>query len=355
MKKASVIQLSPAEHRTLCKIERAASTTQAMSIRVKIILLATKGMCNKDIAKELKISEHTVGRWRYRFILDRVEGLSDAPRSGRPPVYDEKVTGEIIAKTLTPPPEGITHWSTREMAGETGISRSTIHRIWRKNRLQPHRVESFKYSNDPNLKEKVIDVVGLYLNPPDNALVLSVDEKSQIQALDRTQPLLPLRPGQVERHTHDYVRHGTTTLFAALDVAQGTVIGECYPRHRHKEFLRFLSLLNRQVSKGKEIHLILDNYSTHKHEKVNRWLNRHRRFKLHFTPTSASWLNQIEIWFGILNVKQIRRGVFRSVDDLIEKIKVFIKRHNENAKPFVWTKNPEYILSMATTKNNIKD
>lgn len=355
MKKAPIIRLSPAEHQTLCKLKRTASTPQAMGIRVKIILLAAAGMCNKDIAKELKLSEHTVGHWRRRFVLDRIKGLSDAPRSGRPSVYAEKAIGEIIAKTLAPPPEGITHWSTREMSKETGISRSTIHRIWRRNRLQPHRVETFKYSRDPDLKEKIVDVVGLYLNPPENALVLSVDEKSQIQALDRTQPLLPLRPGQVERHTHDYVRHGTTTLFAALDVVQGTVVGECYPRHRHKEFLHFLNLLNRQVPKGKEVHLILDNYSTHKHKKVKRWLKRHRRFKLHFTPTSASWLNQIEIWFGILSVKQIRRGVFRSVNELIAKIKTFIKRYNENAKPFVWTKSPEHILSNAVMDNNEKD
>ena len=270
MKKAPIIQLSPAEHQALRKLERTPSTPQAMGIRVKIILLADTGMCNKDIAKELKVSEHTVGHWRRRFVLDKIEGLSDALRSGRPPVYDEKAIGEVIAKTLVSPPEGMTHWSTREMSKETGISRSTIHRIWRRNRLQPHRVETFKYSRDSDLKEKVVDVVGLYLNPHENALVLSVDEKSQIQALDRTQPLLPLRPGQVERHTHDYVRHGTTTLSAALDVAQGTVIGECYPRHRHKEFLRFLNLLDRQVPKGKEVHLILDNYSTHKHEKVKR-------------------------------------------------------------------------------------
>jgi len=355
MKKAPIIQLSPAEHQTLRKLKRTASTPQAMGIRVKIILLAAAGMSNKDIAKELKLSEHTVGHWRRRFVWDRIEGLSDTPRSGRPPVYDEKAIGEIIAKTLVPPPEGITHWSIREMSKETGISRSTIHRIWRRNRLQPHRVETFKYSRDPDLKEKVVDVVGLYLNPPENALVLSVDEKSQIQAVDRTQPLLPLRPGQVERHTHDYVRHGTTTLFAALDVVQGTVVGECYPRHRHKEFLHFLNLLNRQVPKGKEVHLILDNYSTHKHKKVKRWLKRHRRFKLHFTPTSASWLNQIEIWFGMLSVKQIRRGVFRSVNELIAKIKAFIKRYNENAKPFVWTKSPEYILSNAAMDNNEKD
>jgi len=352
MRKALVIQLKPVERQLLCKLERTSSAPHVMVIRAKIILMAAKGMSNKDIAKELMLSEHTVGHWRRSFALHGIKGLSDAPRTGRPPVYNEKITNKVITKTLTPPPEGITHWSVREMARAIGISGSTIHRIWRKHKIQPHRVKTFKYSRDPQLREKVIDIVGLYLNPPDNALVLSVDEKSQIQALNRTQPLLPLKPGQVERQTHDYVRHGTTTLFAALDIAEGTLIGECYPRHRHKEFLRFLNLVNRGISKTKEVHVILDNYSTHKHVNVAKWLKRHWLFKLHFTPTSASWLNLIEIWFGILQKKQIRRSVFCSVKDLITKIKAFIKRHNKNAKPFVWTKSPEDILTKAVKKNN---
>jgi transposase len=250
-----------------------------------------------------------------------------------------------VAATLIPP-EGMTHWSARRLAKQVGVSHSTVHRIWQAHDLKPHRVETFKFSRDPQLREKVIDIVGLYLNPPEQALVLGVDEKSQIQALERTQPLLQLRPGQVERHTHDYKRNGTTTLFAALNIATGEVIGECHPRHRHQEFLKFLNQLNKEVP-DKELHLILDNYGTHKQEKVQRWLKRHKRFHLHFTPIGASWLNMVEIWFGILTNQAIRRGSFGSVGHLIGAIKAFLSRWNEGAKPFVWTKTAEQILARA--------
>jgi transposase len=233
------------------------------------------------------------------------------------------------------------------MAKEFGMGHMTVHRIWKKNELKPHLSKTFKYSNDKLLEEKVIDVVGLYLDPPENAIVLSVDEKSSIQALDRTQPLLPLKPHHIERRTHDYKRHGTTTLFAALDTATGEVIGKCYKRHRHQEFINFLNLLNRNVPKDKQVHVITDNYSTHKHEKVRRWFNRHKRFHIHFTPTSASWLNQIEIWFSILQRKQIKRGVFISVKDLISKIETFIERYNKNPNPFKWVKDAQEIISKA--------
>jgi transposase len=240
----------------------------------------------------------------------------------------------------------MTHWSARRLAKQVGVSHSTVHRIWQAYDLKPHRVETFKFSKDPQLKEKVVDIVGLYLNPPEAALVLGVDEKSQIQALSRTRPLLQLRPGQVERHTHDYKRNGTTTLFAALNVATGEVIGECQPRHRHQEFLRFLKQLDKEIP-GKGLHLILDNYGTHKQDKVKKWLKRHKRFHLHFTPTGASWMNMVEIWFGILTNQAIRRGSFDSVACLIGAIKAFLSRWNEGAKPFVWTKTAEQILAKA--------
>ena len=244
------------------------------------------------------------------------------------------------------PPEGVTHWSARRLARQIGVGKSTVHHIWQVYGLKSHRVEIFKFSQDPQLKEKVIDVVGLYLNPPEQALVVSVDEKSQIQALQRTQPLLPLRPGQIERHTHDYKRNGTTTLFAALNIATGEVIGECHPRHRHQEFLKFLRRLDMDVP-DKQLHLILDNYGTHKHEKVQKWLRRHKRFHLHFTPAGASWMNMVEIWFGILTNQAIRRGSFDSVGHLIEAIKAFVSRCNEGAKPFVCIKTAEQILAKA--------
>ncbi len=244
------------------------------------------------------------------------------------------------------PPEGVTHWSARRLAKQVVVDHPTVHRIWQAYDLKPHRVETFKFSQDPQLEEKVVDIVGLYLNPPEQALVLGVDEKSQIQALERTQPMLPLLTGKVARHTHDYKRNGTTTLFAALNTAIGEIIGECYPRHRHQEFLKFLKQLDKDVP-GKDLHLILDNYGTHKHEKVQRWLKRHRRFHLHFTLTGASWMNMVEIWFGILTNQAIRRGSFDSVAHLIRAIKAFLSRWNEGVKPFVWTKTAEQTLAKA--------
>ncbi len=344
MRKPKSIKLTQEERDRLCSFKRSTKISQAIAYRAKIVLLADKGMQNKKISKEVKISRQRVGYWRNRYIKLGIDGLFDAPRSGRPVIYNNETISKVIAKTLIPPKDS-THWSTRKMAKEMGMSHFAVHSIWRKHNLKPHLTKSFKYSNDPQLIEKTIDIVGLYLNPPENALFISVDEKSQIQALDRTQPLLPLRPGQVERHTHDYVRHGTTTLFAALDVANGIVTGECYNRHRHQEFLRFLNLIDKKMPHGVEIHLILDNYSTHKHPKVKEWFRKRPRYILHFTPTSASWLNQIEIWFSILSNNQIRRGVFKSVKELINKIKTFIENYNKNAKPFIWTKDAKQILS----------
>ena len=340
------IKLGKDEKKALNRIINKRTSPQGLVTRARIVMLANKNVSTDDIMSTLSISKSTVVKWRRNFINKRLEGLSDAPRPGRKPVYDNGVVTKLISKTLEQP-EHRTNWSTREMAKEFGMGHMTVHRIWKKNELKPHLSKTFKYSNDKLLEEKIIDVVGLYLDPPENAIVLSVDEKSSIQALDRTQPLLPLKPHHVERRTHDYKRHGTTTLFAALDTATGEVIGKCYKRHRHQEFINFLNLLNRNVPKGKQVHVITDNYSTHKHEKVKKWFNRHKRFHIHFTPTSASWLNQIETWFSILQRKQIKRGVFISVKDLIEKIEAFIEQYNKNPSPFKWVKDAQKIISKA--------
>ena len=268
---------------------------------------------------------------------------------GRPATYDRELADRVVALTLSPPPSGYTHWSSRQVGEELGVSKNTVLRIWQAHRLQPHRTQTFKFSTDPRLAEKVTDVVGLYLHPPEKAIVLCVDEKSQIQALDRTQPLLPLRPGQVERRTHDYKRHGTTTLFAALDVATGEVTGQCTLRHRHQEFLQFLRLLDRTYPE-QELHLVLDNYSTHKHPKVRAWLALRPRFHLHFTPTSASWMNQVETWFSLLHRGAIRRGVFQSVGHLVSAIHRFLQAWNENCHPFAWVKTADQILAKADRK-----
>jgi transposase len=339
------IKISDEDRKTLRKWKRSPGTAQKLVRRADIILAAAEGLNNKAISERGLGSEQTICLWRKRYAEYGIEGLEDQPKPGRPRQIGRDKTAEIVATTLTPP-EGMTHWSARRLAKQVGVSHSTVHRIWQAYDLKPHRTETFKFSQDPQLKEKVIDIVGLYLNPPEQALVLGVDEKSQIQALSRTQPLLPLRPGQVERHTHDYKRNGTTTLFAALNVATGEVIGDCHPRHRHQEFLKFLKQLDKEVP-GKELHLILDNYGTHKHDRVQRWLKRHRRFHLHFTPTGASWMNMVEIWFGILTNQAIRRGSFDSVAHLVGAIKAFLARWNEGAKPFVWTKTAEQILAKA--------
>jgi len=340
------IHLSDEEKKALKCIINKRTSQQGMVKRARIVLLADQMKSTEEIMFKLSASKATVIKWRRNFIQKRLDGLKDEPRSGRTPLYDQEAIAKVISKTLKQP-ENMTHWSTRKMAKEFGMGHTTVQRIWKNNNLKPHRVKNFKYSNDKLLEEKVIDIVGLYLDPPENALVLSVDEKSQIQALDRTQPMLPLKPHHVERHTHDYKRHGTTTLFAAFNTATGNLIGQCYKRHRHQEFINFLNLINRNVSRDKEIHIIVDNYSTHKHEKVEKWFSRHKRFQIHFTPTSASWMNQVEIWFGILQSKRIKRGIFKSVKDLVKKIEDFIAHYNKNSKPFKWVKSSQEILVKA--------
>jgi transposase len=313
-------------------------------MRCLIVLANAQGQSDVAIAEQLSINRNTVILWRKRFSQSRLEGLwTIAPGRGRKPVYDIDKISAIVDATLQTKPEGMTHWSCRTMAASQGVSKSTINTIWQAHNLKPHLVETFKLSRDPKFLEKMTDVVGLYLNPPQQAIVLCVDEKSQIQALDRTQPGLPLKKGRCGTMTHDYKRNGTTTLFAALEVLQGKVVGQCYQRHRHQEFLRFLRTLDQQFPGKMPLHLIMDNYGTHKHENVRAWLKRHPRFKLHFVPTSSSWLNLVERWFAELDSKAIRRGVFRSVEDLKTAIDSFLSAWNNDPKPFVWTATIESI------------
>jgi transposase len=321
-------------------------STQRLALRARIVLACAEGRTNTEVARHLRVAAPTVGKWRARFVADRLEGLADEPRPGAPRTLTDAQVEAVITRTLENKPEAATHWSTRGMARAAGLSQTAIVRIWHAFGLQPHRSETFKLSTDPFFVEKVRDVVGLYLNPPDRAIVLCVDEKSQVQALDRTQPLLPLEPGRAERHTHDYVRHGTTALFAALNVATGNVIGRCHTRHRQQEFVRFLDLIDSRVPReaGVAIHLIIDNYGTHKAPKVKRWLQRHPDFHLHFIPTSSSWLNQVERFFAEITEKRIRRGAFRSVKELERAIEEYLEKHNANAKPFVWTASANLIL-----------
>ncbi len=323
-------------------------------MRARIVLLASDGASNTEIARKVGVSLPTVGLWRRNFCQRRLDGLADAPRSGRPREIDDDEVQRVLAKTLEAPPDGSTHWSVRRLAAATGISSSTVHRIWRDHKLKPHQVRSFKFSKDPQLAEKVIDVVGLYLDPPDGAIVLSVDEKTQIQALDRTQPTLPMKPGKAQRMTHDYKRNGTTSLYAALEIATGEVTGSCYPRHTHQEFLAFLNQIVRAYSKM-PLHVVLDNSSTHSTPEVKAWLQRHKRVQFHFTPTSASWMNMVEIWFSILTKQQVRRGVYHDVPELIAAIEHFIDGYNEHAQPFVWTKTAEQILSKAIKKQDTSE
>jgi transposase len=322
------------------------TSAQRLALRARIILACADGRDNKEVARRLHITPHTVGKWRARFVADRLEGLTDEPRPGAPRSLSDAKVEEVITRTLETKPDNATHWSTRGMARQVGLSQSAIVRIWHAFGLQPHQSETFKLSTDPFFVDKVRDVVGLYLNPPERAIVLSVDEKSQVQALDRTQPLLPLGPGQAERHTHDYVRNGTTSLFAALNVATGSVLGKCYRRHRQQEFVRFLEEIDATipVEEGVTIHLILDNYGTHKTPRVKRWLQRHTRYMVHFTPTSASWLNQVERFFAEITAKRIRRGAFRSVQALEAAIKDYLEKHNRDPKPFVWTATADLIF-----------
>jgi transposase len=312
---------------------------------VNIVLGAAEGLANHVLARDLSTSLPTVLSWRKRYEREGLAGLfTDRPRSGRPKQISEEREAAIVEATIKTIPRDATHWSVRTMAASQKVSSATVQRIWKKHKLQPHRVESFKFSNDPEFAPKVRDIVGLYMNPPDKAIILSVDEKSQIQALDRTQPILPLRPGLPERPTHDYQRHGTTTLFAALNVLEGTVIGECQPRHRHQEFLRFLGRIDQSINSGLEIHLVLDNYGTHKHPEVKKWLAERPRYHVHFTPTSSSWLNQIERWFAEITRKRIRRGTFRSVRELIKAINDYVRIYNQNPRPFQWVASASRII-----------
>lgn len=322
---------------------RSPTTPQRLVLRAKIVLAAAEGHRNVEIATRCGCSRQTVGLWRTRFAEQGLEGLRDAPGRGRPPEITDAKRAEIVARTLQPPPAE-THWSARRLAKEVGVSHMSVHRVWKAHRLAPHRTETFKFSSDPELVPKVIDVVGLYLNPPEKALVLSVDVKTQIQAIERTQPLLPLRPGLPARFTHDYERHGTTDLYAALNIATGQVLARCYARHRHTEFLDFLHLVHRR-SPRRDLHLIVDNASTHLHANVDAWLAKHPRVHLHFTPTGCSWLNLIETWFGILTKRAIRRGSFPTVAALIAAVERFLAAWNEEANPFVWTKTPDQILA----------
>jgi len=346
MRVAIPITLDAAQRQTLRRWSRGRSTPARQVLRAKIVLMAADGKMNKEIVAALHTDAQTVKRWRTRFAVRGLSGLEkDAPRGGRRARAREKVAPLIVAKTTQEHPKNATHWSTRTLAKEVGTSHSMVHRVWRAMRLQPHRVKTFKLSKDPHFVEKLLDVVGLYLDPPEHALVLCADEKSQIQALDRTQPSLPIIPGRCGTMTHDYKRNGTTTLFAALQLAEGKLIGTCLNKHRHQEWLRFLKLIDRETPQELDLHLIVDNYRTHKHEKVQAWLKRHPRFHIHFIPTSSSWLNLIERWFRDLTDKRIRRGAFTSVAMLVEAIMNYIHEHNANPKSFTWTAKAEDILA----------
>ena len=337
--------LDDTERETLERWVRRPKTAQGLALRARIILGCTNGRSNIAVAAALEVSDETVGKWRSRFLERRLDGLSDEPRSGRPRAVTDEDVERVITLTLESTPKDATHWSTRSMARSSGLSHTTVSRIWRAFALQPHRTETFKLSADPCFIEKVRDIVGLYLDPPDRALIWCVDEKSQIQALDRTRPLLPLRPGQVERRTHDYVRHGTTSLFAALDARTGQVIGQCHRRHRAVEFRKFLDAIESEVPAGLDLHLIADNYATHKTALIRNWFAKRPRFQIHFTPTSASWLNLVERWFGLLTEKQLRRGVHQSSGELEAAIYRYLDVTNEDPKPFVWTKTADQILA----------
>lgn len=349
MRIAIPITLSDDEQSQLRKFARGRSTAARLVLRAKIVLLAASDMQNKDIAEKVDAQQKTVGLWRKRFAEKRIAGIvKDAPGRGRPPTIDEAMIAEIIRITTQEDPPNATHWSTRDMAKVAGVSAATVRRIWNRHGLKPHLFRTFKVSRDPNFVEKLKDVVGLYLNPPKKAIVLSCDEKSQIQALDRTQPSLPFRSGRTKTVTHDYKRNGTSTLFAALNAATGKVLSMCAPRHRHQEWLKFLKLIDKQVPKHLAVHVIADNYATHKHEKVKRWVDRHPRFHMHFTPTSASWLNMVERFFRDITTKRIRRGAFPSVTRLVEAINSYIEEHNLEPKPFIWTAKANDILAKVT-------
>jgi transposase len=338
------LTLTVEENNRLVEWARRRTTAQALALRARIVLACAQGASTDEVAQRLQVIPHTVRKWRQRFIDQRLDGLLDAPRPGQPRKISDAQVEAVLAMTLERRPKEATHWSTRLMATATGLNQTAIFRIWKAFGLQPHRAETFKLSTDPLFIDKVRDIVGLYLSPPTRAVVLCVDEKSQIQALDRTQPLLPLSFGIAERRSHDYVRHGTTTLFAALDLATGKVIGELHRRHRSDEFLKFLRTIDQSVPWQLNIHLVMDNYGTHKTASVKAWFARHPRFHLHFTPTSGSWLNLVERWFGLLSQRQIKRGSHRSTRELERAIREYLAIHNEDPKPFVWHKTADEII-----------
>ena len=345
MRIAPSIDLTHAERKTLVAWSRGRSIPARCVLRAKIVLAAADGRLNQDIAAELGTMKKTVSLWRSRFARERIAGIEkDAPRPGRTPSIPTQTIEAILQKTTQEKPPGATHWSTRTLAKAVGVSKATVQRVWAANGLKPHLVKTFKVSNDPLFAEKLRDVVGLYLNPPERALVLSCDEKTQIQALDRTQKGLPIHRGRCGTMTHDYKRNGTTTLFAAIDMAQGKVIGTCQQKHRHQEWIKFLKLIDEQTDPALDLHLIVDNYSTHKHAKVKAWLKKHPRFHVHFIPTSSSWLNLVERWFREITDKRIRRGTFRSVEQLVAAIQEFIEQHNCSAEPYMWTAKADEIL-----------
>lgn len=338
------IVLSESERAALETLAAARSRPHSHVRRAKIILASADGEPSSAIAQRLGLTGATVGHWRKRWFAYGLQGLYDEARPGRPRTVDEDEVAALLRKVLADKPKGATHWSVREAARETGLSKSTVHRVFRLFGVQPHRSKSFKLSTDPAFVDKLVDIVGLYLNPPDNALVLCVDEKSQVQALERTQPVLPMGLGYVEGVTHDYFRHGTTTLFAALDIATGEVLASCKPRHRHQEFLSFLRRIDKSVPAKLDVHLVIDNYCTHKHARVRRWLADRPRFHVHYTPTYSSWLNQVERWFALVTQKAIRRGSFTSVKDLVRRIDDYVAHYNRRARPFVWTATADSIL-----------
>lgn len=338
--------LSDVERDTLVRWSRRAKTAQVLALRSRIVLACAEGVTNKDVAVALRVRPQTVAKWRGRFVRDRLDGLSDEPRPGATRKITDEQVEDVIVKTLEQaPPSGDTHWSTRSMAAAAGLNQTAISRIWRAFGLKPHLVDTWKLSTDPHFVDKVRDVVGLYLDPPRNALVLAVDEKSQMQALDRTAPMLPMMPGVAGRQTHTYVRHGTTSLFAALDIVSGKVIGQHQRRHRHQEFLRFLKTIDANTPAELDLHLICDNYATHKTPAVMNWLAAHPRFHLHFTPTSASWLNLVERWFAELTNRKLRRSAHRSVTELETDVEAWIHTWNQNPKPFIWSKTADEILA----------
>lgn len=341
----AALTLTADEESQLKSLARSRSLPAALNLRAKLILACAAGPPNSEVARRLDVTGATVGKWRRRFIERRVNGLYDELRPGKPRTIDDERVAALINKTLhTKPADGATHWSVRSMAGETGISSTSVHRYFKLFGLQPHRTDTFKLSTDPFFIEKLRDVVGLYLSPPENALVLCVDEKSQVQALERTQPMLPMGLGYVEGVTHDYKRHGTTTLFAALNVLNGAVLAECKPRHRHQEFLDFLRTIDKAVPPELDIHVIVDNYATHKHTRVKAWLARRPRWHMHFIPTYSSWLNQVERFFALITDKAIRRGSFQSVKQLVQKIDHFVASYNQHCQPFQWTATADSIL-----------